>query len=100
MPLRSRKSNKVPKKTWITNHLLNRIEIKHKMYKSMKINGNHTMLEEYNKYRNQLNNSLKNAEKVYYREQLNNNKDNLTKTWKTLNKIINKRKTNTDLLHL
>ena len=46
MPLRSRKSNKVPKKTWITNDLLNRIEIKHKMYKSMKINGNHTMLQQ------------------------------------------------------
>ena len=64
------------------------------MYKSMKINGDHTLLEEFKKYRNQLNNSLKNAEKLYYREQLNNNRDNLSKTWKTLNKIISKRKTN------
>ena len=53
IPLKSRKSNKVPKKTWITNDLLKSIKIKYKMYKSMKINGNHTMFEEYKKYRNQ-----------------------------------------------
>ena len=47
----------------------------------------------YKRYRNKLTSILHQSEKDYYKHQLESNKNKLTKTWKTLRMIINKKKT-------
>jgi len=85
-------NNKSPKKPWITNGLLNSIKMKNSIYKSMMITRDDSQTILYKKYRNKLTNLLKIAEKSYYKKQLENSKSNLSKMWKTLNNIINRRK--------
>ena len=86
--------NNAPKKPWITNALLNSIKKKNSMYKALMISGSgdESLKANFKKYKNKLTNLLKLAEKSYYRRQFEYNKSNLSKMWKTLNNIINKRK--------
>ena len=84
------KSN-IPKKPWITQTLLDCIKKKNKLYKAIQLYGNEHLLNYYKRYRNKLTSILHQSEKDYYKHQLDSNKNNLTKTWKTLRMIINKK---------
>ena len=84
------KPNKIYK-AWLTKGLLTSIKNKNKLYSQTLTDQ--SVLTEYKQYKNKLNHLLRIAEKDYYRELLNQNKHNMRKTWKILNKIINKKRT-------
>ena len=105
MPLREIKNestNRNKSKPWLTKDLLELIGLKNKMYKIIKVDGDNSMVQEYKLIKNQLCNSLRRAEKTYYKNLLEKNKSNLSKMWKSLNLVINRKKkvqTNTTFKH-
>ena len=50
----------------------------------------------YKSYKNKLNHSLRKAKRLYYGKKLNNVQSNTRATWKVLNKILNRRKRNSN----
>ena len=62
------------------------------MYKALKISDDKSIEKEYKLFKNKLNNLLRYCEKNYYKSLLEANKNNLSKLWKTLNSVINKKK--------
>jgi hypothetical protein len=48
--------------------------------------------DKFTKYRNKIKSSLKNAEKRYYADKIKSHSGDLTKTWKTLNELLNRNK--------
>ena len=96
MPLREIKNestNRNKSKPWLTKDLLELIGLKSKMYNIIKVDGDESMVQEYKlikKY--QLCNSLRRAEKTYYKNLLEKNKSYLSKMWKSLNLVVNRKK--------
>ena len=82
-------------KPWLTKAL--KISIKHKneLYKEYIMHPDGLHKTKYNAYKNCLRKCLLEAEKNYYNELFENNKDSVFNLWKTLNPIINPRKTTT-----
>ena len=79
-------------KPWVTQEILTYIQQKHALYKRLKVYGDNSIKEQYNKVKNKVTNMLRHAEREYYKRQLEYNKSNLAKTWDTLRMIINKKK--------
>lgn len=77
-------------KLWLTKGILTSIRYKNKLYSQTLSNSQ--QIDQYRKYKNKLNHIMRIAEKQYYKNLLDTNKNDLKKTWKILNKIINKNK--------
>ena len=93
IPLQNYKiNNKLMSKPWLTNELIESIKLKNKMYKAYKVDGNKTIEKQFKTFKNKLTNDIRNADKLYYKTLLDRNKNNLAKQWKTLNSIINRKK--------
>ena len=85
-----RKSRKRAKdKKWITSGI--RISIRHKdrLYKKKIRSPTIHNKTEYNRYKNILDSTIKEAEEIYYRNLFNDTKSASNKLWKTLGDIIN-----------
>ena len=80
-------------KPWLTKAL--KIKHKNKLYKEYILHPDGLHKTKYNAYKNCLRKCLLEAEKNYYNELFENNKDSVFNLWKTLNPIINPRKTTT-----
>ena len=93
MPMQRHKiNNKKSLKPWITKGLLVSIANKNAMYKRLKITGDRSLEVQYKTIKNKLSNLLRSCEKTYYKNKLEQNKNNLSKLWKTLNTVINRKK--------
>ena len=93
MPIKKVKINKRKlSKPWITKGLLTSIAHKNSMYKRLKLTGNKSLEVQYKTFKNKLNNLLRSSEKSYYKSILDKNKNNLSKLWKTINTVINRKK--------
>ena len=82
-------------KPWLTKALKISIKHKNKLYKEYILRPDSVRKTKYNAYKNCLRKCLLEAGKVYYNELFENNKDSVFNLWKTLNPIINPRKTTT-----
>ncbi|MFZ2540057.1 MAG: reverse transcriptase family protein [Oscillospiraceae bacterium] len=78
-------------KPWITKTILNSIRKKNTMYKQYLKTRSDVQLIKYKKYKNKLQEIIRQAEKRYYSSKILESKDNLSKTWKVLNSLINKK---------
>ena len=81
-----------PKKEWMTSGLVKSCKKKSKLYKRQKTQPTSENLERYRKYRNKLKTVLILAEKKYYADKINNYRGDLAKTWKIVNKVLNRGK--------
>ena len=83
-------------KLWLSNALIKCIKKKNRLYK--KYLGNPTMNRQsiYKSYKNKLNHSLWTAKRLYYENKLHNVQSNSRATWKVLNEILNRSKTNSN----
>jgi hypothetical protein len=79
-------------KPWLTPHMLKSIKQK-SLYYNMYKNGVFPS-NQYNRYRNLVNNAVKKAKSLYYQNSFNNCKNNLKKTWKLINGLIHETKPN------
>ena len=100
IPLKNSKlDNKRDQKPWITRHLLRLILEKNNIYLKVKHSGDMALDAKYKKFKNWLNNKLRSAEKSFSNSMLENSKHNMSKLWKSLNTIINRKKTIKKILY-
>lgn len=92
IPLKKIEENKYHEKPWITKGLRTSIINKNQLYKQMMVAGDKTLETKYKAIKNKLTNVLRQSEKNYYNNILDKNKNNLSKLWKTLNTVINRKK--------
>ena len=85
-------------KPWLTKALKISIKHKNKLYKEFILHPDGLHKTKCNAYKNCLRKYLLEAEKNYYNELFENNKDSVFNLWKSLNPIINPRKTTTRLV--
>ena len=83
---------------WLSQAVLNSIKSKNFLYKDFKI-GAVTEFQ-YKKYRNILNNTIKQAKKIYYITQFTNFKNDTRNIWKIINKLKNNNHKNNDMHHI
>lgn len=77
-------------KPWITEEVIVSIECRDKMKRRVLRNqGNITLLNEYKKYRNKVNNLIRQTKNTYYKAQINNNKNDIKKIWQVINEATN-----------
>ena len=94
IPLKNAKlDNKRDQKPWITRHLLRFIVEKNNLYLRVKRSWDMAFDAKYKKFKNWLNNKLRSAEKSFNNSILESSKHNMSKLWKSLNTIINRKKT-------
>ena len=88
-PLQAKKVRTVSsEKPWITAALKKSIQLKNNLYKKYVNTRNPLILDNYKRYKNKLVTILRAAEKNHYANKLKNAANDLSKTWKILNKII------------
>lgn len=94
IPLKKTRTNR--KKTaispWITNGLLKSINYKNKLYKKYLMNPTEDIKQEFKTYRNKLNSLIRKCKREYYYKKFENTKNSIRKTWKTINALIGKGK--------
>jgi len=91
-PLVRKKQGYKNRKPWLTSGLKLSIKVKNRMYvRSLKC-PTLTNVKLYREYRNKLHGILRRAEREHYDKLLVTNKNNLSKTWKILKEVINKKK--------
>ena len=104
IPKRMKKFNKRKdkKEKWMTNELLNQINLKNDMYVNWKSQS--ATVEIYNSrkinfktYERIVNKNIDLAKKKYYHDTFYSYKNNMKKTWKTINDTLGKRKNNCKL---
>ena len=94
IPLKNAKLDKKrDQKPWITRDLLRLIVEKNNLYLMVKRSGDMVLDAKYKKFKNWLNNKLRSAEKSFNNSLLESSKHNMSKLWKSLNTIINRKKT-------
>lgn len=91
------KTIKIKKKyvgnSWITEELRRLIKLKNEKWKNVKRNPNNVgILNEYKEIRNQITNKITQAKKKEYREKFYAAKGDMKKTWKEINIIRNKKR--------
>ncbi len=79
----------------LTQGLINSIRKKNKLYKKYLRCKSATSNSTYKKYKNKLSKILIKAERAYYANKFNSCRGNCKETWKALNQILNKSKTQT-----
>jgi len=77
---------------WMNSGVLKMIKEKNKLFRKAKFSQDPIMKDNYKKFRNKLNNTLKMLKKKYYAETFRNNKNNKKFIWKTINGLIGKNK--------
>ena len=77
-------------KPWITDELLDRINIKHFLFKQMK--NNLIPFHVYNDYKNSFSNLLKQTKRNYYLQKFDQCSGDIKMTWKYLNMLIKAKK--------
>ena len=91
-PLKRCKIGYLTKLPWLTDSIKKSIKRKNKMYiKSIKSKSSDDIAA-YKTYRNCLNKIIRYAERQYYADLMNKNKSDIKSSWKTINKIINRKK--------
>ena len=79
------------RKPWVTLAIVKSINKKHKLYKAYKAaNFDEIHAAKYREYRNILGTVFKNAKRMYYSNLFHaENKNDTSKTWKTVNELLN-----------
>ena len=90
-PIKKIKNNYSNKKPWLSSILKQSIKKKNQLFYKIKHNKAYYLEGYYNTYKRILQNSLRRAEKTYYDNVFAENKNNLTKSWKIIKTVINKR---------
>ena len=88
------KSQNHPRKEWMTSSLVKCCKKKSRLYKKYKSNNNVVNKTKYLKYKNALKRLLIAQEKKYYADKLASFQGDLTRTWRTLNTLINGKASN------
>ena len=86
------------KSPWMTQCIAKSVMTKNKLCKTYLKNPSKRNGKKYKRYKNKLNHVIKIAKKTYYEEQLIEHKHDTRMTWRTLNEVMNKKKTNKGLL--
>lgn len=84
------KQNNIKRKDWITCGLIKSINKRNYLYKEMKKNPSLENITNYKRYRNKLNDLIKNAKINYYQNKIEQNKNNATGLWNCLKEITQK----------
>ena len=95
----SRNETRLKMRPWITKGILKSIKTRNKMFKKLcKGNFEDTELHQYfKKYRNKITHLKEISKRNHYEKLLLDTQGNIKKTWNTINKIINKRKSHISL---
>ena len=95
----SRNETRLKMRPWITKGILKSIKTRNKMFKKLcKGNFEDTELHQYfRKYRNKVTHLKEISKRNHYEKLLLDTQGNIKKTWNTINKIINKRKSHISL---
>ena len=97
----SRRKTKLASKPWITKGILKSIKTKKRLFRrKIKHHNNVEYLQTYKKYNNIFTHIKKKSKIMYYKQSLTESKGNLSKAWKIVNEIINKKKVKTTILPL
>ena len=91
MPLKkvNKKEKKLENKPWLTKDILKKIKIRNNLFANKKKDPNNEYLKSaYNRFRNSVNNDIKQSKKAYYGQYFENCKNNMKKTWKGINDLI------------
>ena len=87
-PIRRKFIKNARSNPWITKSLKKCIKVKNKLYVLYK-NKNSVYNEiKYKSYKNELQNVIRNAKKLYYGTKIEENKTNLSKSWKILKELV------------
>lgn len=93
----TRKKKKRISKPWITETLIKDCETRDKLYNKWRNNKDNKLFEaNYKKYRNHLNKKLSNAKNQYYKNKFFENRANMRITWQLVNEIIGVKTNNID----
>ncbi len=87
------KELKIFNKPWLSKGILKSINNRAKMYRSFYLFGDINMKSYYKKYSNLLTHIKESSKKLYYERKFDELKNDIKKTWKTINSIVNIRKT-------
>ena len=87
---------------WITQGIFRSIQTRNKLFKSYVRSPTEQNNCHYKRYRNILTKLIRTSKKLHYSKVLNNAEGNLNSTWKLINELINKNKsqTRTDSLNV
>ena len=88
------KINKKRNKPWVTKAIKRSINVKNKLYQKSIKHPNDENKKLYKLYKNNLSKLLKKSEKNYYKELITKSQTKLKTTWKIINNIITKNKSN------
>ena len=94
IPIKQNKPKRRQELPWLTPDLKQMIKTKNKMYTLSKLQPSANNVTKYKQLKNGLNHKLRQAEKHYYQSILNYNKNNIKETWKVLNSIIQRKRSN------
>ena len=84
---------------WLTVDLIKMCNLRDKLYKTWKNNGNNTTYEmEYKQLRNKINKLLHVKKNNYYYNEFSKSRNNIKLTWKIINNILGKKSNNIDEL--
>ena len=79
-------------KPWLSRGLLRSIKRKNKLYKQYLNDPSLLNETHYKRYKNRLNHSLRIAKSLYYTKRLESVKSNIKATWRILNEVMNKKR--------
>lgn len=85
---------KVPRQPWISKSLLKSINKKNRLFHKYKLNPSNNNKKKYTKYKNILTHILRCEKKAYFSKQFNIHYNDMKGTWKIINNVLNKNKSN------
>ena len=90
----SRKASKTKLKPWLTPGILKSIKTKRSTLTKYNKKKDNTLLTEFKTYRRNLKKTIKLSKKLYYKDFFQKHANNIKKTWKQINHILHRNKTN------
>ena len=90
--LQTRSEAKRNKKPWLTKTILKTIKNKHKLYQKVLKDPSESNWSIFKNYRNKLTHTIENSKRLYFQQQIKYTKSNTRKLWKTVNEIVNLKK--------
>lgn len=94
------KSKNYPRKNWITRSVINSVNKKETLYKSMKANPTVENINNFKRYRNKLTEIIRKAKQKYLQDKIGSGKLDSSKLWKTIREIHNVQKETQDIEEL